>query len=170
MTITSRYPTTCGKCRQPIAAGAEIDWERGKPATHPQGRCPTTTAPEAPRLAVEDAGVYVLPDGAIVKVQANQDKTRTYAKRWTVIGGVRATEAGTREHGEYVFEAGLVQQVAATGRRMDLEEAKAFILRFGVCCRCGRGLKDATSVERGIGPVCVKYFTGGTTGAQLLAS
>lgn len=122
------------------------------------------------RLAVEDAGVYVLADGTIVKVQANREKTRTYAKRWVTITGVRLSEADTREHGEYQYESGLIAQVEREGRRMSLDEAKAFILRYGVCCRCGRGLKDATSVERGIGPVCVTYFSAGTSGADLLAA
>jgi hypothetical protein len=85
-----------------------------------------------------------------------------------VIGGVRLTETGSHEHGEYVYEAGLVQQVAAEGRKMTLDEAKAFILRYGQCVRCGRQLKDANSVEQGIGPVCVKYFTAGTTGASVM--
>jgi hypothetical protein len=130
----------------------------------------TPTAPEPQRIPVDQVGVYVLPDGAIVKVQPNQEKTRTYAKHWTVISGTRLTEADTREHGEYVYEPGLVDEVARTGRKMTLDEAKAFILRYGQCARCGRGLKDATSVERGIGPVCVKYFSAGVTGAELLVA
>jgi hypothetical protein len=122
------------------------------------------------RLSVEDAGVYVLPNGDIVKVQANKEKTRTYAKRWVVISGERLTEADTREHGEYQYEAGLVQQVATEGRKMRLEEAKAFIIRYGQCARCSRQLKAAESVERGIGPVCLRYFSTGTTGASLVAA
>jgi hypothetical protein len=117
------------------------------------------------RMAIEDCGVYVMADGAIVKVKANREKTRTYAMRWTVISGERLTEADTREHGEYVFEAGLVQRIATDGRKMTLDEARAFIIRYGMCCRCGRTLKAADSVERGIGPVCVQYFGFGTVAA-----
>jgi len=127
-------------------------------------------ASQPTRVAVEDSGVYVMPDGSIVKVQANREKTRTYAKRWTVIPGIRLTEAGSKEHGEYVYEPSLVQEVARSGRKMSLEEAKAFILRYGQCARCSRELKDANSVERGIGPVCVKYFSLGTTAADLLVA
>ena len=116
-------------------------------------------APARPRLEVEDAGVYVLPDGAVVKVQANRDKTKVYAKRWTPSGQDRLMEAGQHEHGEYVYEAGLIREVEATGRKMSLEEAKAHSIRYGRCVRCGRHLTDGRSVEQGMGPVCIKYFS-----------
>jgi len=123
-----------------------------------------------PQISVDEAGVYVLSNGDIVKVQANREKTRTYAKRLVEIGGVRLTEAGERVNAEYQYEPGLIQQVAAQGRKMTLEEAKTFILRYGFCARCARQLKDATSVERGIGPVCIQYFSEGTTAAELTAA
>ena len=120
------------------------------------------------RLAVEEAGVYVMPNGDIVKVQANSDKSRTYAKRWVVINGERLNENDDHVRGEYVYEQGLVQQVAQFGRKMTLDEAKAFILRYGQCARCSRKLKAALSVERGIGPICVRYFSDGITAADLM--
>lgn len=128
-----------------------------------------TVAPVA-RLSIEDAGVYVMPDGAIVKVKANQAKTRTYAMRWTEMRVNRLNGEDDTVHGEYVYEAGLVQQVAEQGRKMSLDEAKAFVLRYGQCARCNRHLKDAKSVEQGIGPVCIKYFAAGTTAASLMAA
>jgi hypothetical protein len=123
----------------------------------------TAPAPVAPvaepaRLEVEHQGVYVLPDGAVVRVKANREKTRVYASRWTVTGQDRLTEAGTHEHGEYVYEAGLIRQVEREGRKMTGEEARAHSLRYGQCVRCGRGLVDGKSVEAGMGPVCRKYF------------
>lgn len=114
--------------------------------------------PEPTRIPVEEQGVYILPDDTIVKVKANRQKTRTYAMRWVEISGQRALEEGGRAHGEWHYEQGLIRQVAEQGRKMSLEEAKSFILRYGQCVRCGRHLKDAKSVEAGIGPVCVKYF------------
>ena len=107
-----------------IDAGIE-EWEPGTPA--------------APPLPVEEAGVYVMPDGTVVKVQANKDKTRTYAKRWTPSAQDRLMEAGHHEHGEYVYEPGLVALVARVGRKMTLEEAKAHSIRYGQCVRCGQG-------------------------------
>lgn len=53
---------------------------------------------------------------------------------------------------------------------MTLDEAKAFILRYGQCVRCGRRLKAAESVERGIGPVCVRYFTFGNEAPEAPAA
>lgn len=166
MVITARFNSTCAACRQPIAAGDKVEWTPGNKATHET--CPAA-APVA-RMSVDEIGVYVMPDNSIVRVKANSDKTRTYAKRWVVIGGERLTEADTRAHGEYQYEPGLVAQVAAQGRRMNLDEAKAFILRYGQCCRCGKGLKAADSVALGIGPVCIKYFAAATTGADLMVT
>jgi hypothetical protein len=118
-------------------------------------------APVAPvALTIEDAGVYVMPDGTIVKVKANKAKTNVYASRWIEIRGERLNENETRVRGEYEYVSGLVHRVAASGRKMTLEEAKAFILRYGVCARCGRKLVAAKSVEQGIGPVCIQYFGG----------
>lgn len=42
--------------------------------------------------------------------------------------------------------------------RMDLERAKELAVQYGRCLNCGRKLKVAESVERGIGPVCIKRF------------
>jgi len=123
---------------------------------------------EAERLTVEEAGVYVMPDNAIVKVQANKAKTNTYAKRWIEISGERLNENDARVRGEWEYAPGLINEVSAKGRKMTLEEAKAFILRYGQCVRCARKLKAAESVERGIGPVCITYFAGDATGASVL--
>lgn len=117
----------------------------------------------APILSVEDAGVYVLPDGSIVNLKATRDHLRTYAEKWVVISGRRLTEAGSVEHGEYRYDEdwrvrkALSEQVAREGRKMTLDEAQAFSLRFGVCVRCATTLKDAVSVKLGIGSTCIKY-------------
>lgn len=115
-----------------------------------------------PRKATPDQatepGVYVL-DGTVLKVQANRAKTGVYALRWVEIRGERMVDHDeSRVHGEWRYEAGLIRAIRPE-HRMTLDEAKAFILRYGQCARCGRHLKAADSVERGIGPVCVKYFS-----------
>jgi hypothetical protein len=120
------------------------------------------------RISIENAGVYVLPDGAIAKVQARRDKQGTYAKRWIEIRGERLNENDEHVKGEWQYEQGLVGRVAREGRKMTLEEAKAFILRYGQCVRCGTKLVAAGSVERGIGPTCRKYFGGAADGAAVL--
>ena len=128
-----------------------------------EASAPYAPAPqsEPARIAVEDAGVYALPDGTVVRVKANKAKTRTYASRWTPTKHLdRLMEAGAHEHGEYVYEQGLVAEVARSGRKLTLEEAKAHSIRYGQCVRCGRALKDGKSVEQGMGPVCIRYFQG----------
>lgn len=129
-----------------------------KPASTIVPAAPAPVA-EVARLDVEDAGVYRLPDGAIVKVQANKEKSRVYAKRLVEIGGERLTEAGAHVHAEYRYEAGLIAQVEREGVKLTLEEAKALTIRYGFCIRCGRHLKAAQSVEQGMGPVCITYFS-----------
>lgn len=135
---------------------AELD-ARMEAANAPAAPAPAPVQPQ--RLEVEDAGVYVLPDGTVVKVQANRDKTKVYAKRWTPSRQDRLMETGEHEHGEYVYEPGLIREVEATGRKMTLEEAKAHSIRYGRCVRCGRTLTDGKSVEQGMGPVCITYFS-----------
>jgi hypothetical protein len=162
--MIARFPGTCQNCGRRFPAGTTILWST-QVTTHlhcpvelPLPDLPEWTPAAPKRIAIEEAGVYVLLDGTICKVQANQSKTHTYALRWHEIPGERLTEAGTRKRGEYEYEAGLVAVVAAEGRKMTLDEAKAFILQYGICCRCGIKLVAADSVERGIGPVCIKYF------------
>jgi len=116
-----------------------------------------------PRRPREDSpqpevGIYVLEDGTIVQAKANRRGTNVYTKRWVEIRGERlvdATEAHV--HGEWDYDPKLKAQLPIA-RRMTLAEAKDFILRYGQCVRCGRRLKAADSVERGIGPVCINYF------------
>jgi hypothetical protein len=128
-------------------ASALIDWLLTLP------RRPAEDQPEQPEI-----GIYVLPDGTIVQAKQNKAKTNVYTKRWVVIGGERLVDA-TEEHvhGEWEYEPSLKRQLS-TARVMTLDEAKDFILRYGQCVRCGRRLKAAQSVERGIGPVCIQYF------------
>ncbi len=38
------------------------------------------------------------------------------------------------------------------------KEAIAYGKRYGICAVCGRGLENAESIERGIGPICAEKF------------
>lgn len=118
-----------------------------------------TRKPIAEDAAQPEVGVYVLEDGTIVKAQPNKTKTNVYTSRWVEITGERLVDA-TEEHvhGEWVYAPELKARLDEA-RKMTLDEAKDFILRYGRCVRCSRRLKAADSVERGIGPVCVRYFT-----------
>lgn len=106
-----------------------------------------------------EIGVYVFPDGSIVKTQPNKAKTNVYTMVWVEIRGERLVDATEeRVHGEWEYAPELKARIPEA-RKMTLDEAKAFILRYGKCVRCSRKLKAADSVERGIGPVCVQYFS-----------
>jgi hypothetical protein len=136
--------------RQPTARELSqlIDWLKTRPRD----------AADAERTQPE-IGVYVLEDGTVVQAKPNRTKTNVYTKRWVEIRGERLVDAtGEHVHGEWEYSPELKRQVR-TARKMTLDEAKAFILRYGQCVRCGRKLKAAESVERGIGPVCVQYFS-----------
>lgn len=126
---------------------------------------PRASTPERPVLSADEVGCYVLPGGTILKAQPNKAKTNVYVMAWVPSGADRMVDADeSHAHGDWVYEASAQdvmkrQIVEGTARKMTLDEAKAFILRYGKCVRCGRTLKAHESVERGIGPVCVKYFS-----------
>lgn len=102
------------------------------------------------------AGVYETGEGVFV-VKPNRAKTRMYAKRLIEIGGQRLTEAGTVVEIEFEYAPGAIYRLTEADR-MPLEKAKELTIRYGRCIVCGRRLKAAQSVERGIGPVCIKSF------------
>jgi len=119
--------------------------------------------PYAPREEFGDdqslePGVYETPGGIFV-VKPNRAKTNLYAKKLVEINGQRATEAGTRVAIEFEYAPGAIRSIRSE-HRMPVERAKELTLRYGRCINCGRRLKAAVSVERGIGPVCIKAFAG----------
>lgn len=104
---------------------------------------------------VVEPGMYQLPSGDIFKVQKSR-QGHPYAKQLRPIGGQRLLEvSGERVHFEFVYAPGAVQAIQPE-HAMSLEAAIAFGIKYGVCCVCGAFLKDAESVEQGIGPVCRK--------------
>jgi len=106
--------------------------------------------PAAEPLAV---GMYRTEAGEIFKVQESKAGNR-YAKKLVQIGGNRLTEAGETVQFEFEYAPGAVRSLTAA-MRLTVEEAKAFGIRFGVCCVCGKTLTEAKSVALGIGPVCI---------------
>lgn len=58
------------------------------------------------------------------------------------------------------FYAGSMLHKLTEADRVSLEEAKAKSQMFGFCVMCGRTLKAQESVERLIGPVCIKRIGG----------
>ena len=107
---------------------------------------------------VTEVGMYRSADGTIYKVQRSKLNQNLYAKKLTPINGDRLRDvelgvAPTIVNWEFVYEVGAVRNLTAD-QRLTPEQAKAFGIRYGVCCVCGRTLKDAASVQAGIGPVC----------------
>lgn len=171
-TMTSKYPGTCQKCRQPFPAGTEINWSPETKAVHTT--CPTPQNNECgnfglmQQLAAQQKinrdklvpGVYEVGDRVYVVKPTREDKTRLYAKRMVVVGNgvVRATEGGDRVRAiEFEYERGAIYDIRLSDR-MPVERAKELITLYGCCIACGIPLKAAISVERGIGPVCIKKF------------
>lgn len=108
---------------------------------------------------VDDAltqGVYQV-DGQIYVVKPNRSKTRLYAKRLVEINADRLTETDEVVQIEFEYEPGAIYRIKPE-HRMPVEQGKALTIRYGKCICCGRKLKAAQSVERGIGPICIKYF------------
>lgn len=126
---------------------------------------------------IAQCGVYVLPDDTIVRIKMNLEKTGSYTKRWVHISGFRLTESvdpetlkNNRSHGDYEYAPELKAQALSVGRKMTRDEALKFSTIYGICAWCGRTLVAAKSVERGIGPVCIKRFAEGTTAVDLMVA
>lgn len=103
------------------------------------------------------AGVYEV-NGEIFNIKWNKAKTNLYAQRLVELPNVdRLTESGDVVHIEFEYAPGVVHRVRPH-HKMPLERARELTIRYGRCLACGRRLKNAESVERGIGPVCRKAF------------
>lgn len=113
---------------------------------------------EDPSLTLKP-GVYELPTGEIYIVKPNREHTRVYAKRLVETPSERLTEAGEYVDFDFVYEPGAIFRLRPEDQ-MSVDRAKQLMIRYGKCIVCGARLKVAQSVERGIGPVCVKYFRG----------
>jgi len=108
-------------------------------------------------VAKLEPGIYTLGDD-IYKVQKVRQGDRLYAKRLVVIGGDRLIDATeVVENFDFEYAPGALKSLTGANR-MSQDEAQAFGIRYGICCCCGKRLKDAKSVSLGIGPVCRKYF------------
>ena len=116
----------------------------------------------APLDDTSDAGAGVKPgvyqrNGEVFVVKLNREGTRRYAKRLVEIRAQRLNEDGDRVRIEFEYSPGALQTLLPEDQ-MSLEDARPLLLRYGRCIACGRLLKAAASVERSVGPVCVKMF------------
>lgn len=106
-------------------------------------KCEARAAQQTPKVAanpVTEPGMYVHPDGRIVRVQASRgDCTRLYGK--------------VLVDDQFEYAPSIVRDLTAD-MRMTSTEAALYGRRTGRCCVCAAELTDPKSVERGIGPIC----------------
>lgn len=117
----------------------------------------------APRdVEAADAGAALQPgvyrrNGELFVVKLNRAGTSLYAKRLVDAPGRRLTEAGDVVKAELVYAPGAVRELRPADH-LTLEQAEEYLVRYSNCLVCGRNLRDANSVRRSIGPVCVRMF------------
>lgn len=110
-------------------------------------------------ISIDRPGVFESGD-AIYVVKQNRAKTRMYAKRLVELRdaqGDRLTDAGGHVRFDFEYAPGAIYNLSEQDR-MPESRAKDLHVRYGRCLNCGRTLKVAESLERGIGPVCAKSF------------
>ena len=158
--MTGRFDTPCSSCGASLL-GAEIRRDEQTGRWVHQAPCARVEQPKrsAPDEALE-AGIYERPDGAIYVVRPTRDHARLYANRLRVFEGERLNEEGNAVCITFDYERGAIYTLRAA-MRMPAERAKVLSLQYRHCIVCGRLLSDAKSVERGIGPVCIRYCAGG---------
>lgn len=125
---------------------SRIDWLKAQPLDRQREADPV----------VLTRGVYEL-NGEIFVVKKAKQSERLYAQRVVEIRGERLTEAGDKVNFELEYARGVIFKLRPD-HQMTKARAAEFLTRYARCLVCGRALKDATSVERGVGPVCVTYF------------
>jgi hypothetical protein len=152
-----------GKTRLPYAT--VLDRETGKfeyaPGRIREIRAEWFVSKDAKGFTDADAGMYRHPEtGEILKVyKAVHGSGNMVAKRLLI-------EREPERDGDTItvpavinwLYLGLASRFVRGHVKMLLDEAVKFGRIYGVCCRCGRTLTDETSIENGIGPVCIQYF------------
>lgn len=139
-------------------ASSAITWLKRQPK-HQASRDGEDQASRARKPSAVEAGVYETEAGIYV-VKRTRDKQRVYAKKLVELRdtqGDRLTECSERARFDFEYAPGAIYTLTEDDR-MPLERAKELTVRYGRCINCGRRLKVAESLERGLGPVCVKAF------------
>lgn len=102
--------------------------------------------PAAPAVEIDD-GIYVMPDGAHVKVvHAVHGSGKQYAKKIV-------PPAYPGDKTKFVYTPGLIRDITPA-MKITEEQAAAFGELYSCCVNCGRTLTREDSIERSMGPVC----------------
>jgi hypothetical protein len=138
-------------------------WVPKEGATPKSAQPVAPVAPAAPSsrtdISTITTGVYETPDHTIYVVRPNRDGTRHYAKKLKQAPSERTTESGQHVNFDFEYDKGAIFKLKPE-YRMSEERAKELTVLYGHCIVCGRTLKEAKSVERGIGPICIKLVRG----------
>jgi len=177
MTMIAKFAGTCTACRGRFAAGARIEWERGRGARHANpADCQPVAAPPAPIVvnlkpvadfltAARDRGLkfpkarFLAPTGGELRLSlAGPTSTAPGAIQVKLddlwIGRVNPDGAVVgRLAGEPAFIDALTKIAADPAAA-----AKAYGALMCRCSFCDLPLTDAGSVEVGYGPVCAKKW------------
>ena len=87
-------------------------------------------------------GAYSL-EGKFYAVRIGKESGNAYSLLW--------------DGSEWVYARGIVNKLTPANR-LSLDDARAFGVSFGQCVHCGRALKDAKSIEYGMGSTCRKKY------------
>ncbi len=115
--------------------------------------CPKAQQPDQ----VTEPGVYRDENDQVYVVKFNRAKTHLYAMLIVEAPADRLMENGEVQELDLEYAPGAVFRLKAS-LKLTLEEGQALTARYGRCVVCGRRLKAAQSVAKGIGPVCGGYF------------
>lgn len=161
-TLIARFEDVLGqKSVTKGEASDVISWLLSLPRTAILREEPRREAPEKLQ-----PGVYEV-DGTVYIVRPTRDKLRTYAMRLVQISGQRLTEGEDqpKQKIDFEFDKGAIYKIKPE-HRMPFERAKELTVLYSQCIVCGRHLEQGQSVERGIGPVCIKKFPDAMAGRK----
>lgn len=104
-------------------------------------------------------GIYLAPNGDVIKVKKTKDGQRMYAQVMVSKSGGERINLNDEviPNFDFVYTPGLITHLTPA-MQMSLEDAKAFYTKTGRCMNCKKELKVAASIEKGLGPVCAKMF------------
>lgn len=98
-------------------------------------------------------GVYRRDDETYVVKPSRQNPDRVYAMRVVNAPSDRLMESGNVQKIELEYARGVIFTLSDNDR-LPAVQVEEISRRYGRCLYCGRTLRVAQSVQRGIGPVC----------------
>lgn len=129
-------------------------WRRWQEQEQATAVAPVAAPPTTKSITVT-VGVFEHGD-AVYVVRAARKTKRLFASK-VVESPPRMTESGLVVDFELVYTPGKIYDLDES-ERMTLATAADLMTKYGRCLICGRPLKAAESVAKGVGPICAKRF------------